>query len=301
MGEPMEIPGWQLMGIAPTGTVQTYSNGIIEAGTIVPGPDGERFFYGTAINDCLYVLVKPKAENQNKLGKIFQQGRFSFQQDVTLGGVGAEVFRRTNATQKVLKAWLDIYLGALACAGGPLAMAITGMNLVVLGGKIKQNYQLYFDAAVELVVAKEFCRTRMPVFYRTVLEQLIFGQYENWAMGKAKDFLSDAVPGPKVAGKLVGVLLGQIGEDHLQQRMKSISALLKEVLIKVAVHCGEKREKLSETQIEQLSKHVIKQVAPGGHPPSAQEAKEIIRETERHAVSLPTMFKRIAAAVDTLD
>ena len=301
MSEPVEIEAWDLMGIAPTGSVQTLSNGIVEAGAMISGPDGRRFFYGTAGNDCLFILVKPNANNASKTGRVFMQGRGSFQSDSTFGGTGSEVIRRTAATQKIIKAWLEIYIGALACAGGPVAMAITGMNLVVLGAQIKQNYKVYNDGMVELLVAKKFCSRHMPVLYRAVLKQLLFGQLENWAVGKAKDALSDAVPGPKVAGKLVGVLLSQIGEDHLQESLKAINNLLKEVLIKVAVHCSETGGKLNETQIEQLSRHVTKQLDPTGYPPNAIDAMEIIRETERCAISLPTMFRRISAVLETLN
>src|SRR5690606_17480873 len=116
---------------------------------------------------------------------------------------------RHAVTESVLRDWIDRYKGVLSVAGGPLAISITGMDMIVTAGHIKREYETYRDATIELVVARKFCSERMPVFYRTVLEHLFFAAVQDKINGTMQDMLIEGVAGKKykLAGEIVGVFI----------------------------------------------------------------------------------------------
>lgn len=304
MPEPRELQATDLMNIPPSGTVNSNTiNGIYEPGMIIPAIDGKRYLYGTAGSEAVYIQVGISAVKMKKLGSIYAQEKPSFSWDTGPGGTAGGVIQRTGSTTAVIKNFLDIYLGVLSCAGGPVAWSITGMNLLVAGGKVKQNYSIYRDALEALVDNKLYFRNNMKIFYETILGELFFGRMEEELMGRAKDYLSDAVPGPKVAGKLVGVALAQIGENHLHQRLGTVKEMIEKVLLKVADHVITKNQQISEEQVKALAAHHLKPLldktgAVINGPMS--RAEEIIRETSRNASFARPRLKKISTAIGAL-
>lgn len=310
MAEPRELQATDLMNIEPSGSVDNGGiYGVYESGTILPAIDGKRYFYGTAGNECIYIQAGISASKPKKLGSIYAQQTTSFKMDIGIGGVSDGVAQRTTATKSVIKNFLDIYLGVLAVGGGPLAFAISGMNILVAGGKIKQNYAKYEAGMVEMLVAKKFCSKRMPVLYRVVLHNLLFGTLEKYAVGRCSELLSEAIPGPKVAGKLTGILLGKLTEDPLKKRFEVIKELLQKVLFKVADFVADEDGEVNEEQVADLAKlYVVPLLSQTGtnvfqgesEESILKDSQEIVRETARHAISIRTMFKRIIIALDAL-
>lgn len=304
MPEPRELRATDLIGIEPNGSVNSHTiNGIYETGMIIPAIDGKRYFYGTAGSEAIYIQVGISAAKLKKLGSIYAQEIPSFSWDTGPGGVASGVIQRTGATKAVIKNFLDIYLGVLSCAGGPVAWSITGMNLLVAGGKVKQNYAVYRDALEALVDNKLYFRTNMKIFYETILGELFFGRMEEELMGRAKDYLSEAMPGPKVAGKLVGVALAQIGENHLHQRLGTVKKMIENVLLKVADHVISKNEQIGEEQVKALAVHHLKPLLDEtgvviNGPMSRAEA--IIRETSKNAKFARPRLKKISTAIGAL-
>lgn len=295
------------------GTLQVEGGGYLESGSFLKAVDGERYYYGNAGDYAIYLQTRTNERIPAYYqGRFFLQKKYGFVEDVHYGGYASEGLRRTSATQSVLKSFLDIYMGALACAGGPLAWSITGMNLFVMTGQVVQNYRKYEDALVSLLSSRKTIRDRMPTLYRTVLWELYFSVLESKLVGKSKDILADAIPGPKVAGKLVGVLLGAMGEDGLSSCLKAMKELLNEVLVKVASHAMEHNQSLGSTKLvlseEQIAllaeKHILRILKQVNRPlpvvlPRLDEAKEIVRETVRNW-NLRTDFKRMADGLDAL-
>jgi len=310
MAEPRELQATDLMNIEPSGSVDNGGiYGIYESGTIIPAVDGKRYFYGTAGSECIYIQVGISVAKPKKLGSIYAQETSSFKMDTGIGAVAGGVVQRTTATKAVIKNFLDIYLGVLAVSSGPLGFAISGMNLLVAGGKIKQNYPKYVKGMEEMVTAKIYCSKKMPVFYRVVLHNLFFGTLEKYAVGRCSHLLSEAVPGPKVAGKLTGILLGKLTEDPLKKRFEVIKNLLQDVLFKVADHVADNNGEVNEQQVADLAKlyivPVLSQTGTNVWELESEEniirdSREIVRETARHAISIRTMFKRIIIALDAL-
>jgi len=298
-----------LLGPLPDSGSITIGGRVFEAGSFLSACDGERYLHGTTYDQVIFMQT---ATNGNipayHQGRFFSQGKSAFVSDCDLGDVGAGVTKRTNATKAVIKSFLDVYLGAMACAGGPVAWGITGMKVFVVTGQVIRDYRTYEDALVAILASRATIRTKMPTLYRTVFWELYFGTVEKALVGKSKDILSEAVPGPKVAGKLVGVLLGAIGEDKLGVRLKAMKEILHEVLVKVATHAMEHDQKLgtkeivlSEEQVGLLAdKHILRILKTVNILlPSLNEAKEIIRETVRNW-NLRTDFKKMADALDKL-
>lgn len=304
MAEPRELRPTDLMNIEPNGTVDlTGLYGIVEPGMIIPSIDGKRLIYGTALPDVIYIQVGISVSKLKKLGGIYAQPVSSFRWDVGVGGVSGGVAQRTSGSKAVIKNFLDVFVGAVGCASGPVGWAVTGMNLLVAGGKIKQNYSIYRDAMEALVDNKLYFRQNMKIFYETILGELFFGRMEEELMGRAKEYLSDAVPGPKVAGKLVGVALAQIGENHLHQRLGTVKKMIDDVLLKVADHVIAKNEQLSQEQVQSLATHHLKPLldktgAVINAPMSRAEA--IIRETGQNAAFARPRLKKISTAIGAL-
>ncbi len=304
MSEPIEINATDLINVNSGGMVQTVSGGIAESGRIFSAIDGSRFYYGNADFYAIYIQSSVNPRNYHKLGKIYKQNKSSFAMDISVGGTVGILNQNLAATAATVKNFMDIYLGTLSCAGGPVAWSITGMNLLVAGGKIKSNYSIYRDALEALVDNKLFFRTQMRIFYETILGELFFGRMEEELMGRAKEYLSEAVPGPKVAGKLVGVALAQIGENHLNKRLGTVKKMIDNVLLKVADHIITTKEPLKEVeQVQMLAKLHLKPLmdetgAIVNGPLS--RAEEIIRETARNANTARPRLQKISRAIGGL-
>jgi len=306
---PVEVPSWNALTIPQMGgSLDVRNIGILHAGDFVSSIDGERYFHSTADPVVYYLQTKALPGKGHMVGKFYYQHNAGFRGDVGVGGVAGEVNRRTGGTKAVIKTFMDVFIGALACAGGPLAWSITGMNLFVMSGKIVQNYNKYEDAMVAILASRKIFRDRMPVFYRTVLYELYFGVVEQQLMSRGKDLISDAIPGPKIAGKLVGVLLGAMGEDKLQVRLKALQELFNDVLEKVAKHAmdngqalGAKQTCLSEDQITKLADlHVMRILKKTNCVlPRMEEAKEIVREAARNW-NIRSDLHKMATAIEAI-
>jgi hypothetical protein len=125
---------------------------------------------------------------------------------------------------------------------------------------------------------------------------------EKLLTGRAKEALLDAVPGPKIAGKVLGVFLGKFGEDKLKVRLKMVNKLFKDVLIKVADHAAQTYpNKLSNQQVSDLAKHVIKSLnEPGLLVLPQSTGEDLIREVVDSCLGLQGPLKKISAALDKI-
>ena len=65
------------------------------------------------------------------------------------------------ASKKVIEEFMDLFMGVLSVAGGPVAMGITGMNLLVSSGKIVRNYDTY-KKAIEVILYNRSFIERTP-------------------------------------------------------------------------------------------------------------------------------------------
>ncbi len=297
-----EIYAEDLYRIGPGGVVHDNGGFTAEAGLNYPSVDGSRFFYGTANNEAIFIQSDTNGGDPTRRGRIFYQKPSDFVSDINRGAIGADLTKRLAPTKAVLKNAMDIYLGVLTVSGGPVAWTVTGMNLLVAGGQLKQNYSKYCAAMEALVDAQTGIRPKMPIFYEHVIGELVIGRIEQELRGKGRALITGAIPGPKVAGKLVGVFLGKVGENKLKQRLNAIKKLIQEVLLKVADHVNSKNEGLSETQVEQLCTHHVIPILrdAGAVTPPMSRAKEIIRETERHAREMRPQLNKIAVAIGVL-
>ena len=99
------------------------------------------------------------------------------------------------------------------------------------------------------------------------------------------------------------MILGQIGEARTTNRLKALSKLLKDVLIKVAIRQSEVYpQKLTEEQITGLAVHVKKSLCDlTDFPIKEIVRKEIVREVGANPLSLAKRFKAIAAAIDAIN
>ncbi|MEO8648797.1 MAG: hypothetical protein ABI539_06490 [Acidobacteriota bacterium] len=301
MSDPLEMQNFIWLK-QMSGSVAVRGGLWAEAGKIYPGPDGHRFFYGVYEPSCIYVLVKANAGHEHKLGKFFQQDKAWFAEDISRHGFEGEM--HLGASKNVIEGFMDIFMGCAAAAGGPLAMGITGMNLVVSMGKVKQNYDTYKKAIEVLLYNRKFIEDNCKKLYAVVIVELCFGELEKVFGNQAKDALLNAVPGPKVAGKILGVFLGKMGEDRLALRLKAINKLFKKVLIKVADHAARiYPDKLDPAQVEQLAfHHVIPDLTgPALIPYLDQETAEtIVREVVDACLGMQGPLKRMSAALDVM-
>ncbi|MEO7254042.1 MAG: hypothetical protein ABIZ64_07355 [Casimicrobium sp.] len=308
--EPTEIAQWNALSIPRMGgALDVWGYGAwANAGEFWQSIDGERFFHSTAGSYIYYMQTKALPGNASAVGKFFLQHKTGFKYDITTGGTAAGVRRMTAGTKAVITTFMDVFIGTVALVGGPVGWGIMGMNAIVLGGKVVRNYTVYEDALVAILSSRKQMRDKMPVFYRTVLWELYFGVVEQKLMSKSKDLLADAIPGPKVAGKLVGVLLGALGEDKFQQRLTALDELFTDVLEKVSKFAmdanqpiGAKKIVLSDDQVRQLANLHVKRILATTNivMPAAAEMEEIIREATRQW-TMHSAYKKMSAAIKAL-
>lgn len=281
-----------------SGTV--YLNpGHAEAGKIYPSVEGHRFFYGTYDPYAIFVIVKANPGHEAKLGKFFKQEKQWFGMDVGRHGVAGEL--RLGASKAVIEGFMDIFMGVAAAAGGPLAAGIAGMNLLVSVGKVKQDWDVYKDAIEVLLYNREFIKKNAKMLYAVVMVEVLYGHLEKTLTSKTTDALLDAIPGPKVAGKVAGVFLGKFGEDDLKERLKALSKLFNNVLVKVADHAAAKwPAKLEQQQVYDLAYHHVLLPLKEKHWVNYLDqdtAEKIIKEVVDNCLGLQGPCKKIGAAL----
>jgi hypothetical protein len=292
------------------GSVYTQFLGTLDAGTRLVAIDGERLLHATAggkfEGEVYYQLTATKKGQEHLRGRYFRQSMVGFSNAVGVGGVAGDVIRRTAATQAVIKNFLDVYLGALACAGGPLAWSITGMNVLVTTGQVIRDYRTYEDALVAILSCRKELKEHLRTLYDEVFYTLLIGTIEQKLKSKGKEALADAVKGPKLAGKLVGVLLGAVGEDRMKERFKAVKELCTKVFVKVAQHSMEKGRGLgtvtiSEEQADLLAKHhilpIFNETSLGNMPLSV--GAQIAREVSAWW-NMKSTYVKVAAALEKL-
>ncbi len=301
MGNPVEISPNVIAGIPHGGTLHTPSQGIAEAGTVYPSIDGSRLLTHVVELNAYYIQTDDNTNQPWKIGRVFKQNAGSFGMDISVGGTSAIVAKKLAATKSVISNFIDIYLGCMAVAGGPVAWAVTGMQVVVAGGKIKQNYDLYCRALEAFVDDDMALRKMMPVFYDHMFVELFLGRIEADLTGKVKEMAVKGIVKNKAVAQLVGVFIGKIGEDAMTRTLKGMSKIIREVLLKVIDHCIQGKP-LSEDQIEKLSHHHL--IPMYGNlsrvPLRMDRSKEVLRECARHASAVRPRLEKIAKAIDAL-
>jgi len=308
--EPIEIPQRNLLTLPKMGGwLNVWGYGAhAQAGQFWASIDGERFFHSSAGDYIYYLQTKAVPGKGSAVGKFFAQHKTGFKYDITQGGTASGVSRLTAGSKAVITTFMDVFIGTVALAGGPVGWGIMGMNAIVLGGKVVRNYTVYEDAMVAILAARKEMRDKMPVFYRTVLWELYFGIVEQQLVGRSKDILSEAIPGPKVAGKLVGAILGAMGEDKFQVRLKTLKELFSEVMEKVAQHAmdanqaiGAKKIVLSDEQVKKLAALHVKRILKKTNivMPTDAEMEEIVREAARQW-NMRSTYKKMSAAIEVI-
>lgn len=302
--QPQEIPPLTLLGLTPTGRVDIKLGYIQQAGQVFASIDGSRLLcYAQGFGDVYYMQVDTKPAETWKKGRMFVQSNAAYRSDVNVGGVAYHVNLNLAASKAVISNFLDIYMGCMAVAGGPLAWSITGMNLVVAGGKLKRNYELYVDALEAFVSDNMELRRLMPVFYDHMYAELFLGRIEADLTGKAKDLVTGAIPAPKAVKGLIGVFLGKVGEDPMKRMLDGIRGIIVNVLLKVIEHVTTSGKPLAQEQVQQLAfHHIVPMYAAMSRVPMRQDrAEAIIREAAKNAAATKPRLLKIAKAIEALN
>lgn len=229
------------------------------------------------------------------------QSNSGYRSDVDVGGVAYHVNLNLAASKTVISNFLDIFMGCVAVAGGPLAYSITGMNLLVAGGKLKRNYALYTEALEAFVSDDMELRKLMPTFYDHMYAELFLGRIEADLKDKAKDLIKGAIPAPKAVKGLIGVFLGKVGEDPMKRMLEGIRGIIVDVLLKVIDHVGSGKP-LGNEQVQQLATHhIVPMYAKLSQVAMRQDrAEAIIREAAGNAARIKPRLVKIAKAVEAL-
>lgn len=309
MGEPIERPGTDVVGIEYGGALPLPSGGYAEAGTVYPSVDGSRLLTHVIGLQAFFVQTEDNSKQPWKVGRLYQQQTGSFGMDVTVGAVASALKTKLAGTKATISNFMDIYMGCLAVAGGPVAWGITGMQLVVAGGQIRQNYVKYEEALEAFVGGDMILQRQMPVFFDHMFVELYLGRIEADLTGKAKEvaagFIAKRVVKSEAAEKVlsgtIGVFLGKVGEDAMKRTLKGISSIIREVLLKVIEHKLSGKP-LTEDQVELLAKHhlvpmydKLSRVAM-----RMDRARAIVREAYDNAATVKPRLEKIAKAVDAL-
>lgn len=296
---PFELDGKILLSLGSVdGAVQIPGGGWAQAGKWYKAPDGERLFYTTAGADVVFILTEPSALHAWKKGRVYAQSRSAFVSDITLGGMAAEVARLTAPTKKVMKDWLDLYMGCMACMGGPAGWAIKGFQAAVSLGGVVKDFDVYKKGVEALLYNESWFRQKTPVLYKKVLDNLLYSKVASYISGRVQEKILEKSLG-KTAGPLVGVFVSKLGEDAFKLRLKAVNSLFVEVLIKIAEHMyNTPGAKLSKEQIEALGKHVRKQLECVACPLSKSDSETIVTEVAEGHVR--TALKDISAALSKI-
>lgn len=299
--QPQQLPPLTLLGIGPSGRVDIKLGYIQQAGQIFSAIDGSRLLMYATFGEAYYMQVDTKPSESWKKGQLFVQSTAGYRPDVDVGGVAYHANLNLAATKSVLSDFLDIYMGCLAVAGGPLAWSITGMNVLVMGGKIKRNYQLYIDALEAFVSDDMELRKLMPTFYDHMYAELFLGRIEADVKSKAKDLIKESIPAPKAVKGLIGVFLGKVGEDPMKRMLDGIRGIIVDVLFKTMDHVASGKP-LGNEQVQLLAKHhIVPMYAKLSQVPMRQDrAEAIIREAANNATRVRPRLAKIVKATEAL-
>jgi hypothetical protein len=286
------------------------AGGFAEAGTVYPSADGSRLLTHVFAGQAVFVQTEDNRKQPWKVGRVYSQPTQFFDIDINrFGGYAGILTKKLAGTKAVISNFMDIYMGCLSVAGGPLAWSILGMNLIVAGGKIKQNYDLYEEALEAFIGGDMILQKSMPVFFEHMFVELYLGRIEADLTGKAKEvaagFIAKKIVKTEAAEKVlsgtIGVFLGKIGEDAMKRTLNGMSAIIREVLLKVIDHklAG---KPVTEDQVELLAKHhVVPMYAKLSQVPLRMDrAKAIVREAANNASTVRGRLEKIAKAVDKL-
>lgn len=301
MGQPFEIQASDLFGVSSGGSLPTVSQGMAETGTVYPSIDGRRLLTHVIGLQAFYVQTEHTKEVW-KVGRLYRQDSWSFGMDVSVGGTSHLLSKSLAGTKAVISNFLDIFIGCVSVAGGPVGWSILGMNIVVAGGKIKQNYQQYNDALEAFVGDDMALRKLMPIFYDHMFVQLFLSRIESDLTGKAKELATGVVIKNKAIANLVGVFVGKIGEDAMKKMLTGISEIIKEVLLPIADHVITKGPITNEQVNQLVTHHLIPKFGKLSRVPMREDrAKEIIRETQTNPQPVKMRLEKIAKALDALN
>ena len=296
------MPASDLFGVSSGGSLPTVSQGRAEAGTVYPSIDGRRLLTHVIGLKAFYLQTEVSTNEKWKAGRWYYQDSWSFGMDVSVGGTANLVAKNLAGTKAVISTFLDIFIGCVSVAGGPLAWSILGMNIVVAGGQIKRNYAVY-DSAMQAFVGDDMAlRKLMPVFYDHMFVQLFLSRIESDLTAKAKEMATKAVIKNKMVASLIGVFIGKVGEDAMKTMLTGINEIIKDVLLKIADHVIAKGPITSEQINGLITHHLIPKFGKmSGIKMREDRAKEIIRETQANPQAVKARLQKISTALSALN
>jgi len=302
MGAPVEIPASDLFGVSSGGSLPTVSQGRAEAGIVYPSIDGRRLLTHVIGLNAFYLQTEVSTNEKWKAGRWYWQDSWSFGMDVSVGGTANLVAKNLAGTKAVISTFLDIFIGCVSVAGGPVAWSILGMNIVVAGGQIKRNYAVY-DSAMQAFVGDDMAlRKLMPVFYDHMFVQLFLSRIESDLTAKAKEMATKTVIKNKMVASLIGVFIGKVGEDAMKTMLTGINEIIKDVLLKIADHVIAKGPITSEQINSLITHHLIPKFGKmSGIKMREDRAKEIIRETQDNPQAVKARLQKISTALSALN
>lgn len=299
---PQEVHPLVLLGATPSGSVVLKMGYVQHAGQVFASIDGSRLLlYCQGAGDVYYAQVGEKGVIPVRRGKIFVQSYQSYWSDVDQGGVIHNVNLNLAGSKTVISNFLDLFMGCVAVAGGPVAYAITGMNLLVAGGKVKRNYVLYSEALEAFVSDGMELRRLMPVFYDHMYVDLFLARIEADLQGKSRDLVTGVIPAPKAVKALIGVFLGKVGEDPMKAMLEGIRGIIIDVLLKVIEHSAGGKP-LDAEQVQKLaSYHIVPMYRKISRVEMRQDrAEAIIREAAKNGAQVRPRLLKIAKAIEAL-
>lgn len=299
---PQEVNPLHLLGATPSGRVDIKLGYIQQAGQVFASIDGSRLLcYAQGKGDVYYIQTDTKPIEAWKKGRVFVQSNSGYCSDVHVGGVAYHVNLNLAGSKEVISNFLDIFMGCVAVAGGPVGFAVTGMNVLVAGGKLKRNYALYTEALEAFVSNDMELRRLMPTFYDHMYAELFLGRIEADLKDKAKDLVKDAIPAPKAVKGLIGVFLGKVGEDPMKRMLEGIRGIIVDVLLKVIEHSAGGKP-LDADQVQKLaSYHLVPMYGKLSQVALRQDrAEAIIREAAKNGAQARPRLLKIAKAIEAL-
>lgn len=301
--KPQEISPLTLLGATPFGSVTIRLGYTQMAGQVFSAIDGARLLlYATPFGDVYYAQVGEKGVIPINRGKFFVQAYDAYRTDVNQGGVAYHVNINLAGSKNVISNFLDLFMGCVAVAGGPLAFAITGMNVLVAGGKLKRNYALYTEALEAFVSDNMELQRLMPTLFDHMYVGLFLNRIEADLQGKAKDLVKGAIPAPKAVKALIGVFLGKVGEDPMKKMLDGIREIIIEVLLMIIEHVESNKPALTAEQVQKLATHhIVDRFKKFSQVPVPQiRAEAIIREAVTNGRLAKPRLLKIAKAIQAL-
>jgi hypothetical protein len=230
--QPVLITPDKLRTLSPSTQTKLYLGGIwgsVESGQTWLATDGRRTVISANSVNVLYLLTGSKKPGGNV---IYAQSAEGFRGEVTTYPL-IEGARRAEKIARIAEFETHVLMGAFSVSSGGALALVMGLDALDFCVKNQANFSKWGRMLTAVLATRTVLKRHAPTLYDKLIEATLIA-VGTTAVDSLRNLPEAAAKDPKIVARLVGTILGKLGQKVLTERAGALKTIFAAVLLPLA-------------------------------------------------------------------